>query len=143
MLVKRESYPTISSLFDEFFSEYAFGKDSNNMLSRRVPSTNIRELDDRYIIDLATPGFKKEDFEINLENRLLIVKSKDEAVKEIAAEKYALKEYTVHKFSRSFTLPDSVDADKMNASYKNGILSIEILKNENEKIIESRKIDIS
>ncbi len=143
MLVKRENYPAFGSLLDEFFNESPFGRELWNASAKRQPSANIKELDDRYLIELATPGFKKEDFEIRLENRLLIVKSKNEETKNVSDENYIHKEYFVRQFSRSFTLSESVDLENINAKYEAGILSLEILKKEKDKLSESRKILIS
>lgn len=143
MLVKREIHPALGSLFNDFFNDHVFGRDLWETTSKRVPSANIKELDDRYLIELATPGFKKEDFEISVKNRLLIVKSKNQEIKEESNDKYIHKEYFVRQFSRSFSLSDSVDVDNIKGRYEEGILTLEILKKEKEKNNDSRKIEIS
>jgi HSP20 family protein len=122
MLVKREIHPALGSLFDNFFNDNVFGRELWETTTQRVPSANIKELDDRYLIELATPGFKKEDFEISVQDRRLVVKSKNEELKDVSMEKYIHKEYFVRQFSRSFSLSDSVDADNIIGRYEDGIL---------------------
>lgn len=142
MLVRREKYPTFTNLFDEFFNLY---NSENNSISNqwRIPSANIKESDDKYRIELETPGFKKEDFEISLDDELLTIKSKEESTKEVSTDKYTLKEFSTSRFSRCFRIPEDTDPEKIDARYENGILYLDLAKKTEVSKKTTREIQIS
>lgn len=97
----------------------------------RRPAANVLENDDNFRIELAVPGFQKKDFRINIEKDILIISSE----KELNGDgNFNMKEFEMNNFSRSFTLPETVDSDKIKAEYKNGILAIIIPKTEEVKL---------
>lgn len=132
------NYSPFNDLFDSFF------KDSyvNDRVLAKVPAVNISETEDQYEIELAAPGLKKEDFKLNLEKNILNVSAgrKTETVNE--NKNVSRKEFSFSSFSRSFTLPEAADANKIGASYQDGILYVTIGKKEEAKI-QSREITIS
>ncbi len=142
MLAKRESYPTFTNLFDEFFNLYNSENNRTIPNRSRIPSANIQELDDKYRIELATPGFNKEDIEINIEDNLLTIKSKEEKSKEVSNDNYTMKEFSTCRFSRSFTLPETIDRDKISARYENGILYLDLAKKVEVQNKAAREIQI-
>ena len=95
-----------------------------------TPSTNITEREKDYKIDVAVPGIKKEDFKVEVENNILTVQG--ERKEEFSEEKNKVtrKEFHYGSFKRSFTLPETVDSEKINATYNDGILSLTIAKKE-------------
>lgn len=110
-----------------------------------IPPVNISETASSYLIELAAPGNKREDFLLNLEDgKLSISVEKKEAAKDEGEEiKYTRREIIHTAFSRSFTLPEEADQDAINASYDQGILTITINKREDVKLRKlARKIDI-
>lgn len=113
------------SLIDDFF-----GKDYFNSITTgtTVPAVNIKDEADFLKIDLAAPGLKKEDFKIILDHNVLTISSEKKEEKEEKEGKFMRREYSFHSFSRSFTIPDNTDSEKINASYKDGVLSIAIPK---------------
>ena len=143
MIIRRENQPMLSSLINDLFNDYSSAKTPFELMYHRNPSANIKELEDRFIIEMVAPGFKKDDFEILIENRQLTVKSKIKESSEISNEKYIHKEYVVREFSRSFTMSDSVDLENIIAKYEEAILTLELQKNEKSKLNEPRKIHIS
>lgn len=123
------------SLFNEFF---------NNSYSPALsPSANIRETDNAYSIDLAIPGFTKDNFKIEVRDRVLEISSVTESENEEKKENYIRKEFSYSSFSRSFRLPRTVEADQISATYENGVLSLELPKKEEAKVKEPRLISVN
>lgn len=96
------------------------------------PLTNISETTDNYRVELAVPGFEKKDIKIDLEKEMLKVFSERENGE--ASAEYSVKEFGHHNFCKSFILPDTVDTDKIEAEYKNGILAITLPKKEEVRV---------
>ena len=104
---------------------------------------NIRETDQGYEMSLIAPGLRKEDLKLNVTDDLLTVsyEQKEENNEEKVEESWLRKEYKMQSFSRSFTLDDSVDVNKIIASYDNGVLHLSLPKKENSRRI-SKTIEI-
>ena len=104
---------------------------------------NLRETDQSYEMSLIAPGLRKEDLKLNVTDDLLTVsyEQKEEHNEEKAEEGWLRKEYKMQTFSRSFRLDDSVDVNKITASYDNGVLHLSLPKKENARRI-SKTIDI-
>jgi HSP20 family protein len=98
---------------------------------------NIRETGQAYEMSLIAPGLRKEDFKLNVTDDLLTVsyEQKQEHNEESAQEGWLRKEYKMQSFSRSFNLDDSVDVNKITASYDNGVLHLSLPKKENARRI--------
>lgn len=128
------------SLFDDFFTmpwnDWFNGGLQPGMTN--VPSVNISERKDDYLVSMAAPGLKKDDFKISVEGNMLSICSEKEESEEEEDERYTRKEYSYSSFERSFTLPDEVKKDKIDAKYKDGVLDIILPKKE-----EARKTAIS
>lgn len=110
--------------------------------SSSLPAVNIVEDNDRFAIEFAAPGLKKEDFKVNLDNNVLTVSSEREESDEEKNKNYTRREFNYSAFQRSFTLPDTADAEKISAEYKDGVLKIEIPKKEEAKVKPVREISI-
>lgn len=108
-------------LNDEFFG----GKMEN--LSQNV---NIAESDNGYRIDLVAPGFERSEIKVTIDKNKLTIASLQEENKdkEESKEKFVRKEFVKKPFSKTFELPENSDLEKIEASHKNGILSIAIAK---------------
>ncbi|MCX2483891.1 Hsp20/alpha crystallin family protein [Pedobacter sp. MR2016-24] len=120
----RNTAPYFNNVFDSLFSE-ALNK---NYAVSKVPGVNILESATDYTIELAAPGLLKEDFQINVKKDTLSVWAEKKAEDGAVAKDYSRKEFDYLSFARSFTLPESVDADKIAAEYVNGILTITLGK---------------
>lgn len=135
---KRNSLmPGFSDVFDSVFNDTFF---TDRMISR-VPAANISETEDHYHVEIAAPGLKKEDFKLNLERNVLnisVEKRKEEKQEE---RNFSKREYSYSSFVRSFTLPESANENGIQATYNNGILTIDIPKREEAKTV-SRQIEI-
>ena len=126
----RNTAPYFNNVFDSLFSDAV----TKNKMVDKSPNVNIFEYENAYVIELAAPGLKKEDFQINLKKETLSVWAevkKDEAQ---TAKDFTRKEFDYSSFARSFNLPDTADGDKITAEYKDGILSINIGKKEDTKL---------
>ena len=133
-------FPSFSSFFDDFF-----GRDFMNSVATgtSVPAVNISEEDDRFEVEVAAPGLRKEDFNINLDNKVLTISAeRKEEKEEKDRKKITRKEFSFTSFRRAFTLPESVEADKIQASYKDGVLTLTLPKKEETKRLSPKKINI-
>lgn len=98
------------------------------------PAVNILESADGFELQLTAPGFEKSEFKIVVENGLLTVSAEKSASADAPAdEKWHRREFRTAPFSRSFRLPESVDADKLEARFEQGILSLSLVKKEEAK----------
>lgn len=105
-----------------------------------MPAVNIMERESDYKIDLAVPGLDKKDFNIEVENDQLVVSGERKEEKVEEKDKVTKREFHYGSFKRSFTLPETADAEKINASYNNGVLSVSIAKKEEAKQNTKRQI---
>lgn len=138
----RNNEPLLSNAFVNgfpgIFNDDVFRKE---LLSTR-PAVNIKENETGYSLELAAPGFEKEDFKIDLDHDLLSISVEKENKTEEEKDGYTRREFNYSSFKRSFTLPESVDREKIQASYTNGILSVALPKKEQELKLK-RAISIS
>lgn len=135
-------FPFGNSLSDFFDRDSLLSDDFFN-LEKSMPAMNVKEHENDFEIELASPGFNKKDFEITMKDDVLEVsaqKSKEEEDKE---DDYTRKEFNYRSFKRSFQLPNTVDDTKnVKATYKNGILKLHLFKKEDAKEKSKRKIEI-
>lgn len=109
-----------------------------------MPSVNIKDEDEKFVLEMAAPGLSKDDFKMELKEEILSISfKKEEEKKEDVKEKYTRKEFSRCSFRRSFSLPEIADADNISAEYVNGILTVVIPKKEEAKPKEPRMIAIS
>ncbi|AKQ45146.1 heat-shock protein Hsp20 [Rufibacter radiotolerans] len=141
----------LTSIFPSFFSDVdrLFNEDMFMMpmsmrrqIEMNVPSVNIRDREKDYLIEVAAPGMRKEDFNIDMEQGVLTISSQKEDEKTEDKESYHKREYNYSSFSRSFTLPENLRPEEIKAHYENGILSLTVpKKQEQEKPKQRIKID--
>lgn len=129
------------SLFNDFFRPWDEWFEGGGLTSRvlNVPAVNITENKDEFMVSLAIPGMKKEDFNIDIEGNMLTISSEKEESKEEKEEKYTRKEFNYSSFSRSFSLPDEVNMEKIDARYVDGVLKLSLQKKEEAKKIATSK----
>jgi HSP20 family protein len=130
-------------LVDELFNNDLFPKFFDPETRHTLPAVNITESKEDYRIEVAAPGLNKDDFKINLENNLLTVSSEKEEKSEEKEERIMRREFSYCSFSRSFTLPQTVNSEKIKATHKDGILQVIIPKKEEAKEKPLREIKIS
>ncbi len=133
-------------LLDDFFNNDWLGGTSNaSRIGFNTPAVNVIESDDNFTVELATPGLTREDFNIELDNEVLIISSQAKSEEEHKENtgKYTRKEFNYSTFKRSFTLPDTIDFNDVDASYQNGVLLVTLPKKEEAKVQPKRLIEIS
>ena len=145
-LVKRTTADNwLPSMIDDMFKTDWLGGTSNvNNIGVSIPAVNIQETEDNFLVEVAAPGKAKEDFNIELDNDVLTISS--ESKKENTEEekgKFTRREFSYSTFKRAFSLPETVDSAKINASYENGVLLINLPKKEEAKVQAKRMIEIS
>ena len=112
---------------DSFFRDNFLGPSERS--ANRFPAVDIRETDKAYVLEAELPGFDEKDIQIRLDgNNLTIESHKEEEKKEESDRNYLIRERRISSFSRSFSLPENADPEGINASFRNGILSLEINK---------------
>ena len=139
--------PTITRRsFRPFYMSDIFENDFFPVLGSRnssMPAVNIREDEKQYSLELAVPGMDKKDLRIDINEDVLTISSEKRNESEESKDGYKRKEFSYSSFSRSFYIPENVSREKIEASYKDGILTVGLPKQEEEKSKLSRQINIS
>lgn len=118
--------PWLNDVFNSFFNDHGL----SNSFSSKSPAVNIVEKDNGFEIELATPGLKKEDFNISIEKNVLTISAETKSEESVEEKKYNKREFNYTSFSRSFTLPDNINDEDVNAKYDNGVLTVSLTKQE-------------
>lgn len=126
---------TVDGFLDRFFND-SFSQNKNGF----SPRVDIAETDKEFELQVAVPGFDKKDFNIDLEKGKLTISGERKFENEQKEKSYYSIQTEYGKFSRSFQLPDNVKQKGISASYENGILGINIPKDETKKI--ASKIEV-
>lgn len=135
-LTRKEFRPFyLGSIFDDDFFPVT-SRGSN-------PAVNIREDEKRFILDLAVPGMDRKDMKIDINENLLTISSETRNESEETNDGYKRKEFSYSSFCRSFQIPENVNTEKIEANYKDGILSVTLPKVTEEKNKITRQIKIS
>lgn len=138
--------PILDRMFPEF-SDITENMMTEDLFQREnwMPSINVKEHKNDFQIEVAAPGFTKKDFEVSISDDVLTISAESKQEKEEKEENYSRREFYHNSFTRTFTLPKTVDLKKkIKANYDNGILSIHLEKMEAAKSIEKKKmIEIS
>lgn len=140
-------FPKTPSFFDRFFEGDMMDWNTRNFVGSNstLPAVNVKENDDEFMLDLAAPGMKKNDFKINYDNGRLTISSEisNENI-EKEGERTTLQEFNYRSFQRSFNVQENiVDPDKIKARYEDGILHVTLPKRDEVKPKPSREIKIS
>lgn len=145
-LVKRNGRSEfMPSIWNNFFNNDLFNWDNNFASSgNSIPAVNIKETPDSFLVEMAAPGMKKDDFKIELDGAALTISSeKQDESEQKEGENYNRKEFSYQSFFRTFHLPkEVVNADKIEAKYENGLLRLSIPKREEAKQKPARLINV-
>ncbi|HQE34148.1 Hsp20/alpha crystallin family protein [Flavobacterium alvei] len=142
-LVKKDGmFPSLESksihnFFDDFITKDLFDWTDRNFaaIGSNLPSVNLKETDTEIEVELAAPGMKREDFKVEVDNDMLMISSEKEEKKEEVSKKenFIRREFNYQSFSRTFSLPETIDENKIEANYKDGILHVVVGKKEGAK----------
>lgn len=142
----KRNHNNLDNFLNEFFTDFEkpFRRPANSGLFKNRPAVNILETNDNFQIELAAPGIRKEDIKIDVDKDVLkISATKTTEKKEGEEKKYTLREFNFSTFERTFTLPETIDNQAINAKFENGILVLTLAKKEEAKPVPPRTIAIS
>lgn len=144
-LIRRsENLPAWSNLFNDFFNHdwNDWSHRNFSLTNTTLPSVNIKESDSDFVVEVAAPGMEKGDFKVEVNQGVMTITSEKSTENKEEDGKYTRQEFSYQSFCRSFSLPTSVDSEKIGAKYENGILFVSIPKREEAKPKPVRIIDI-
>ncbi|MDR7131590.1 HSP20 family protein [Algoriphagus sp. 4150] len=150
-LMKRNSLSPATTLFDDFPGRGLFdwldaAGIGRTIESNTLPRVNIAETGNDFRVEMAVPGMKKEDFKVELDNNTLTIQAEVSENSENHSDDnvgYTRREFSYRAFTRSFYLPNTVENDKIEARYQDGILQLIIPKREEAKKKPARSIQIA
>ncbi|MDX9965904.1 MAG: Hsp20/alpha crystallin family protein [Sulfuricurvum sp.] len=129
LLTRFDPFKELRSL-EERFNAALSTDPKKDFFASFTPSVNTREGKYAYHIDVDLPGVKKEDISVKVENNVLTLKGERKTKEEVKKEDYYKMESSFGSFTRSFTVPDNVDAENIHAENKDGVLEITLPKKE-------------
>ena len=130
----------IPAVFNDLFNTEYMPK-----ASATAPAINVKETDKAYIVELAAPGMKKEDFNVHINdegNLMIKMEKKEEHKDEDKSARYLRREFSYSRFEQTLILPDDVERDQIKARVEHGVLTVELPKHEEQKVKVSRQIEI-
>lgn len=136
-------YSANQNLVDQLFNDFWKNDYHENYLQncRNTPASNVFETDNEFKIELLLPGFSKKDLQMNYHNNLLTIKvEKEENVEKNEEYKYVHREFGAYNFEKSYRIPKSVNAEKITAEFKNGVLNVHLPKK--EEAVEKAPVEI-
>ncbi|HSI69267.1 MAG TPA: Hsp20/alpha crystallin family protein [Gillisia sp.] len=142
-LMKRNGFWPGTSTVDQFLTDSLFNWRNEMSGISGSPRVNIRETDEEFMVEMAAPGRKRDDFHVELDNDILKIWTENQNTNENNDESYTRREFSFESFSRSFYLPNTVEAEKIKAKYEDGMLRLMIPKKEEAKRKPPRTIKIS
>ena len=130
----------IPTVFNDFFDT-----DFMPRANCTAPAINVKETNKAYVVELAAPGMKKEDFNVHINdegNLIVKMEQKNENKEEDKSARYLRREFSYSKFEQTLLLPDDVKREDIKAHVENGVLTVELPKQVEEKVKLSRQIEI-
>lgn len=133
--------PSVFDMFDDLFTS---NWPQKSLIEKGIftPSVNVTESDKNFRLEFAAPGFEKKDFDINIEKDFITVSAKKEMNNEAKEENYTRREFSFESFERTFTLPENVNAEQIEALYENGILNVVLPKKDVQIEKPVKKVEI-
>ena len=137
--------PASPSLLNDFFgmNRYFDKEFPGGKFFQTAPAVNIVEDENRYRVELAVPGLKREDFKVRVENDVMTISAEKKEETREEKDRYTRREYYYGSFERSFTLPANCSPDKIEGKYEDGVLKFFIPKVDQTKKSASREIKVS
>ncbi|WP_109299395.1 Hsp20/alpha crystallin family protein [Aquimarina sp. AU474] len=139
----RNRFPWFNDTIANYLDTDNFFVDDFFLKERGLPAMNVKEHKDDFEIELAVPGFSKEDIEVTIEEDVLHICAEKDTEESKEESGYTRKEFSYNSFDRKIQLPGSVDQnEEVKAAYKNGILTLNVLKKEEVKEQPKKVIEI-
>ena len=140
MSLVRKNNVLFPSLLNEFFKPDWFGGMEN--FSASVPAVNIKTNEKDFELELAVPGMKKEDFNIEIDENVLTISAEAKNDENVSEGNFTRREFSYASFKRAFTLPETIDEGKIKASYEDGVLRFVLPKKDEALPKPKRSIEI-
>jgi len=125
---------SFNGLMEDLLNEFPSNSLFKDASWGSYPAVNITENNDGYQLELAVPGWEKNDFKVNTDGNLLTISAEKKAEVKDENGKSIRKEFSFRSFKRSFTLDEKIDTARINARYENGILKLDLAKKDEVKI---------
>lgn len=125
-LIKRPEWPLANTWLSDFFDNRF--SDSDLLRNQSLPAVNVKETENTFEIEVAAPGLSKKDFKVTADHGVLTISSEKEEQKERKDEAYTRMEFSFSSFTRSFALPNNVNAEEIKAKYEEGVLKLSVAK---------------
>lgn len=139
--------PVLHSFFNDFMNDDFFNRSLSSVIgndtSLNFPSVNVVEYENQFKLELAAPGLKKEDFNIEIEEDQIKISAEVKNEEEETTGNYRRREFNYTSFKRTFRIPENIDLEEINANYEQGVLSISLPTKEENTAEKVRRIDIS
>lgn len=135
-IARLEPFRGLSSLQDQFnrlFNESLRNQPEESALTTWAPAVDIYETPNELVVKADLPDVNEKDIDVRVENNLLTIRGERKFEKSVSEENFLRVERTYGAFSRSFSLPNTVNAEKIGAEYKNGVLTVTLPKREESK----------
>jgi len=135
-IARFETFPGLSALHDQvnrIFSQTVRNQDYGSALTAWAPSVDIYETPNELVVKADLPEVEEKDIDVRVENNLLTIRGERKFDKSVAEDNYLRVERAYGAFSRSFSLPNTVNAESIRAEYQNGALTISLPKREESK----------
>jgi HSP20 family protein len=141
LIKQRGAFPIMNTLLENFWNTDGLIEDRFFGSRITAPAVNIQDREHSFIVEVAAPGLRKDDFSVDLQNGILSIEAESKKEEEEKTDSYTRHEFSYSGFSRSFALPEYVKQDDINATYENGILRL-ILKKEPQAVSKRKQIEI-
>lgn len=129
-LVKANGFPLLRSMMDDYWNmDSFFNRPVFN--TELLPAVNIRDKKHGYELEVAAPGFEKEDFNVSVDNGMLTISADTTQENQEDQNDYTRREFSRTSFTRSFSLPDNISQEDITANYKDGLLHLTLKKSKN------------
>lgn len=139
-LVKTTQFPSVKTLMEDFWNSDKFF--SNDFFKSELPAVNVIDKGKTFFIEVSAPGFRKEDFKVEIEQGILTISAENQKSEHDEEDNYTRREFLRSSFTRTFSLPENVQQDEVNAKYENGMLGI-TLKKLTQKSAAKKKVIVS
>ncbi len=130
------------SILEDIMRPWNEWMDDRWPFTSHTPAMNVKEQDDNYEVTIAAPGLEKSDFKIDVNGALLTVSVEKDQKREEKEEGFTRREYSYSSFTRTFTLPENINKNKIDASYTNGELRLTLPKTEEARKELHQKINV-
>lgn len=140
---KKSRLPWLDNMFTDMMDTDRLLTRDFFMQDKWVPAMNVMEKEDRYLIEIAAPGFAKKDFELSIEQGILKIAAENTEEREKREELYSKREFNYSNFFRSFTLPENVnEEEEIEAVYQKGILKLVLMKVHEDEFKTKKIIEV-